>query len=294
MNNTVDSQQDHRKQVNQMTPNLLKGLLSLAFLSICITLSNNLADKSNSIYLLAGALTLIWTTVSLSIWERKLINRRLWINQVINPESRLYPLIKGGLVLAILSLVYALLPSFFILLSLTQLHVYEWIVIFLIFALKLVLVQHTEKRLAKHLVGTLTPYIARHLSGIFLIVMTVLALGAVHVYALPQAEIKGGLVGVKAMVENDLADWQGNVLYPILQLTTYTDYLYIWALSDQVPPAQLDQILRYLLIILFVIHQVVFVIVIQRVFDGIMIALDLDRRKDDLNQLDLSKSQGNS
>ena len=95
MNNTVDSQQDHRKQVNLMTPSLLKGLLSLAFLSICITLSNNLADKSNSIYLLAGALTLIWTTVSLSIWERKLINRRLWINQVINPESRLYPLIKG-------------------------------------------------------------------------------------------------------------------------------------------------------------------------------------------------------
>lgn len=269
--------------------NLLKGVIILMALPILIRLSYAQAGKESATYSLAGVLTLIWGPIALSLWESKLIHRRLWVNQVLNPKSSLYRMIKGGALLATLSLLYALIPSFFVLLSLVQLRLYQWLVIFVVFCVKMILLQRTELRLQKYLVGSLTPYIARNIAGFIVIALTTLGLGAVHFYAPPQIDVSGGLIGVLALVEEELMKWQGSFIYPFLQVSTYTDHLYLWALSEQSLSSRLDMLMRYLLLAIFAFHQVIFVIAIQRVFDGIVIALDLERRQQDLDQLDLSK-----
>lgn len=276
---------------NPLTSHLLRGVVTLALLPILIGLSYAQAGEESATYSLAGVLTLIWGPMTLSLWESRLIHRRLWVNQVLKPQSSLYSLIKGGALLATLSLLYALIPSFFVLLSLVQLHLYQWIVIFVAFCIKMILVQRAELRLQKYLVGSLTPYIARNIAGFIVIALTTLGLGAVHFYAPPQIDVSGGLIGVLELVEEELMKWEGSLIYPFLQVSTYTDHLYLWALSDQNLSSRLDMILRYLLLALFAFHQVIFVVAIQRVFDGIIIALSLEHRKQDLDQLDLSKGQ---
>jgi len=281
----------HQKESTSrsISVDLTNGLAFLVFLIVVVNMLSISENKDISIYLISILLTMTWIPISLSIWEKKMINRRILINQVLNPNGSIYPIVKGGLIISLMSLASGFIPSFFILLTILHLHIYEWAILLAIFTLKVICSYRIEKRIKRHLIGSLTPYISRNISGLILIVISACGLGTVHFYVPPHVDVSGGLIGVFQLAEDTLTAWDGHFLYPFLQISVYIDHLYLWALSDQILSARLDEIGRCVLLTFFAIHNIFFIVLMQGIFNGLIILLNFKDYKNKIDELDISQ-----
>ena len=238
-------------------------------------------------YLMAGILTVIWGCVSVHAWERSIIHRRLWVNQVFHPESRLYRLLKGGKALLIINVLRSLPLSLFLLLHLLQIELYEWAVLYFAFAMKVGLYHWTRAKMSGVFVSGLDGYLARVSTDYVIIGLSYVVLLYGYLCLVPHPNLTGlSIAQVMESAEQAAIYAQGSIFHQVIYYANLVDSMYLWGIQNMSGASIPDTLLRRGLVVLFAIQHFVFIVMIQRLFNGVIFTVNMKRHLTPISQLD--------
>ena len=243
-------------------------------------------------YIMSMALVIIWGFTSVHAWEKSVIHRRLWINQIFHPESRFYQLFKGGFVLILGNALKSLPLALFLLLHLLQLELYEWIVIYLALALKIVSYHWLKARFQRIFVSSLNPYLARVFTDYLTIAVSYTILIYGYINLVPHVNLAGlSIIQVMTSAEQISKYALESGFYQMIYYANLIDSMYLWAIQNLDTAVPLEMIFRRGLIVLFAIQHFIFILMMQKVFNGTIMMVNGKHHLSPISQLDQSLDQ---